>query len=100
MTEPRDAASRTEPKSGIEIDLPPLPATGDRPGDRSDRVVEVIRRARLRVLAAAGPCALEAAGVLAAAVREELAAAEIAIEDRRAIEAIVASAATAETRGD
>jgi hypothetical protein len=79
---------------------PPSPAAPirDAAADASpsgDRIVRLLRSARARLVAGAGPCAAESPNLLAAAVRLELGSTELTLAERRALDELLAAESAA-----
>lgn len=64
--------------------------------DADDRIVAILRRARSRLIAGAGPCAADSPQLLAAAVRLELGGIELTLAERHALDELLAAAASAD----
>jgi hypothetical protein len=87
MTDPHQT---TSPHADPARDAPP----------REDRIVGLLRSARARLVAGAGPCAADSPNLLAAAVRLELGSTELTLAERRALdELLTAESAARPPRG-
>lgn len=64
-----------------------------------DRIVAILRRARSRLIAGAGPCAADSPELLAAAVRLELGGIELTPAERHALGELLAAASADRSRG-